>query len=94
MSGGRFNYKQYELQYIADEIQQCIITNHDDNVDDWGTPIGRHYNEDTIAQLRKAVQYLKLAQLYAHRVDYLLSGDDGEEAFHKRIAQELEELKL
>ena len=27
MSGGHFNYKQYEIGYIADEVEQLIITN-------------------------------------------------------------------
>lgn len=25
MSGGRFDYKQYELERIADEIEDCIL---------------------------------------------------------------------
>ena len=36
---------------------------------------------------------LKQAEIYAQRIDWLLSGDDGEESFHERLKEELEELK-
>ena len=49
--------------------------------------------EETLSEFRKAVVYLRLAYVYAHRIDWLLSGDDGEETFHERLRQELETLK-
>jgi hypothetical protein len=33
-----------------------------------------------------------MAQVYAHRVDWLLSGDDGEESFLRRLAEDLKNL--
>lgn len=50
--------------------------------------------EQTMKEFRKAVEYLRLAYVYAHRIDWLLSGDDGEETFHERLKQDLEELKV
>jgi len=35
------------------------------------------------------VEILKKAKIYAQRVDYLLSGDDGEESFLRRLKEEL-----
>jgi hypothetical protein len=32
---------------------------------------------------------LKAGYIYAHRIDWLLSGDDGEESFNKRLTEEL-----
>ena len=49
--------------------------------------------EETLKEFRKAEEYLRLAYVYAHRIDWLLSGDDGEETFHERLKQDLEELK-
>lgn len=49
--------------------------------------------EVTLAEFRKAVEYLRRAYVYAHRIDWLLSGDDGEETFHERLRQDLEALK-
>ena len=55
MSGGAFNYAQYRLQDIADEIESRISEpNHG-------------YRPETIAALKDAVNFLKIAQVYAHR---------------------------
>lgn len=48
----------------------------------------------TIMEFRKGVIYLKLAEIYAQRIDWLVSGDDGEEAFHKRLKEELSETQV
>lgn len=51
------------------------------------------FSEKTLAEFKKAVHILKQAEIYAQRIDWLLSGDDGEETFHKRLKEELEKLK-
>lgn len=51
------------------------------------------YTEETLAEFRKAVEILKQAEVYAQRIDWLLSGDDGEETFHERLKEDLEKLK-
>lgn len=51
------------------------------------------YTEATLAEFRKAIEVLKQAEVYAQRIDWLLSGDDGEESFHERLKEELEEIK-
>lgn len=88
MSGGHFNYKQYELGYIVDEIEQQII-NNDLHKEAWD-PL---YSKETIAEFRNAIYYLKKAQIYAQRVDWLLSADDGEDTFHSRLREELSKLE-
>ena len=50
------------------------------------------YTEETIAEFRKGVELLKRARVYAQRIDWLISGDNGEETFHERLREELEEL--
>lgn len=47
------------------------------------------YSEETIKEFKKAIDILRIAEIYAQRVDYLISGDDGEESFHKRLKKEL-----
>jgi hypothetical protein len=37
---------------------------------------------------------LKIAQVYAQRVDWLVSGDDGEESFITRLDEDLNKLNL
>ena len=92
MSGGHFNYKQHSLLDIADDIGSEILNNDNNEKNEWGGEIGNHYNPETIAEFEKAVKALKLAYAYAQRIDWLLSGDDGEDSFHRRLQAQLKEL--
>ena len=88
MSGGHFNYDQYKIGMIADDIQLLIDNNNIKN--EWG--YANNYSEETIAEFRKAIVLLRVAQVYAQRIDWLVSGDDGEDNFHERIELDLAEL--
>ena len=93
MSGGHFNYKQHHLLDMADDIGSSILNNDSTEKNEWGDNIGRHYSPETIAEFEKAVKALKMAYVYAQRIDWLLSGDDGEDSFHIRLQAQLGELK-
>jgi len=108
MSGGAFEYVQYRIGYIADEIEQEIEKNGREKTteelreENWRGPYHyKKYPEDlyhheyppeVIEKFKEAVKALRVAQVYAQRVDWLLSGDDGEESFLLRLKEELEEL--
>lgn len=51
------------------------------------------YTEETLSEFRKGIEILKQAEVYAQRIDWLLSGDDGEESFHERLKEDLDKLK-
>lgn len=51
------------------------------------------YTEVTIKEFKKAIKIIKQAKVYIDRIDYLLAGDDSEEDFHKRLKEELSEIK-
>ena len=51
------------------------------------------YNKETIKELKKGLAILRKAYIYAQRIDWLLSGDDGEDSFHRRLKEELDNLK-
>ena len=106
MSGGAFEYQQYHIEEIADSIEQEIIEagreipkeiwakNH------WyGSPFDDSdrtypsYEKKTIDIMKRAVYVLRMAYIYAKRVDWMLSGDDGEETLVKRLDEELKALK-
>lgn len=93
MSGGHFNYKQHHLLDIADDIGSQILTNDSTEKNEWGDNNGNLYSPETITEFEKAVMVLKTAYVYAQRIDWLLSGDDGEDSFHKRLQAQLGELK-
>nr|DAN97347.1 MAG TPA: hypothetical protein [Caudoviricetes sp.] len=46
----------------------------------------------TLQELKRAVRNLRKAAIYAQRADYLLSGDDSEEAFRERLRHDLDDL--
>lgn len=88
MSGGRFDYLQYRITEIVDGIEQEIKTNNaEPRKEDWFEP--NNFKDETIAEFRKGIELLKKAQIYAQRIDWLLSGDDSEETFHQRLAEDL-----
>ena len=93
MSGGYFEYQQYRLGQMADEIEDAIYKNDSEEVNEYYDKKGNGFSEDTIQEFKLAVWYLKQAMVYVHEIDWLLSGDDGEETFHERLKKDLEKLK-
>ena len=85
MSGGHFNYNQYKIREISDAIESEIIGNKKRDY---------QFSKETIAQFRNGLRALKIAEIYAQRIDWLLSYDDGEESFHERLKKDLEELEI
>jgi len=90
MSGGHFDYKQFSLEYLAEEIQELIDNNN--IVDDYGYKSDRP--EEILVYYRKAIELLKEAKFLAHRIDYLESGDDGEDTFHEYMDEYYIEYKI
>jgi len=109
MSGGSFQYDQYKIGYIADQIEEVIIKNgvkktpEDLKQEGWRDPDWykkypedlSHYKypDEVIEKMKEAVRALKIAQEYAQRVDWLLSGDDGEESFLSRLEENLKKIE-
>ena len=89
MSGGHFNYTQYQIGQIADEIKLLIERNQDESLDEFGDPVGLFYSKETIDRFKEAVHALQVAQIYAQRIDWLVCGDDAEESFLARLQTEL-----
>jgi len=51
------------------------------------------YDRKTIDIMKRAVYVLRMAYIYAKRVDWMLSGDDGEDDLVIRLQEELQALK-
>jgi MoxR-like ATPase len=110
MSGGALEYNQYKIGYIADEIEETIVKNGVEKTSEelkqegWRDPdwyekypedkFHHKYSDEVIEKMKEAVNVLRVAQIYAHRIDWLFSGDDGEESFLKRLDEDLEKLNL
>ena len=115
MSGGHFDYYQWQINDIANSIEDYIYGHSLDEEDveyyiedHWleeeekeyirknkhTIPNRYEYSKQTIKEFKKGLSILRKAYVYAQRIDWLLSDDDGEESFHKRLKEELDNLKL
>lgn len=92
MSGGHFDYKQHEIEWIAREIERLIEVNNSTDLNCYGDKIGYGFNSETIKHFQDAVIYLRKAAVYAQRIDWLVSGDDSEKSFNQRLAKELNKI--
>ena len=108
MSGGAFDYNQYKIGYIADQIDEVIVKNGlektpEELKNNWIDPewykkypedlFHYKYPDEVIDKMKEAVKALHIAQEYAQRVDWLLSGDDGEESFLRRLDENLKKIE-
>lgn len=105
MSGGHFNFTQFKIMYVWEEIQNLL--------EKQGTkkPKGDLWNDEEFYKdnqqellyetypieiqevFKKAVKVLKKAEVYTQRIDWFLSGEDGEESFLRRLKEELGKLE-
>ncbi len=96
MSGGTFEYDQYKIGYIADKIERAIEVNGKEKEEkprwDYEPTHYYEYPPDVIAKFKEAVYILRVAHIYAHRIDYLMACDDGEESFLQRLQKDLKKL--
>lgn len=92
MSGGHFNHSQYQIDYIAEEIETLIHNNGSQEKDQYGYLLHQTYLDDIIEQFKIASLKLREAYIYAQRIDWLVSGDDGEDSFRERLKSSLDKL--
>jgi hypothetical protein len=108
MSGGRFDYVQYKIDDIADSIERVIEKNGRKKTKEELKSEGWHdpdwyekypedlyhlkYPDEVIEKFKEGVKMLRIAAVYAQRIDWLLSGDDGEESFLRRLKEDLDKL--
>lgn len=90
MSGGHFEYEQDRFEWFIARPLAELIRNNKVKPDDWcGDWQGQCYPDDIIHEFKNALEALRVAYVYVQRIDWLVSGDDGEETFRKRLAHDL-----
>ena len=92
MSGGYFDYKQHHLTEMYRELQRAIDADQEPDMTLYGWERGEKYKPETIAEFKTALDLLARAAVYMQRIDWLLSSDDSEETFHKRLKADLEKI--
>lgn len=91
MSGGHLcDYAQYRINDIAGAVKRLIDSNDDKTLNDWGETKGRGYSTEVIEEFKEGLHFLKLAEIYTNRIDWLYSGDDGEDCFLRRLKEDLD----
>lgn len=87
-----------ELTILDERINETrIFTSYTQEVyiDEDGEEIYQpEYSEETINEFKNAIRTLRMAQVYAQRVDWLICGDDGEDSFHRRLAEDLANITM
>jgi hypothetical protein len=87
MSGGHFSNNYWILENLAEElnedINRIIEARKKEDEHDW-----YYFSEETLAKIIQTKETLEKVSKMFKRVDWLLSGDDGEDSFHRRWKEE------
>jgi hypothetical protein len=83
MSGGHFDYGCFRISRFADELKHEIDMNHshDEEVH------GYNFDPETITLLKKCHDVIEYAGKLAKEIEWLYSGDHGEDSFIKAISK-------
>lgn len=105
MSGGAFDYSQFRIRDIHEQIQETLDRMGKEKPKDELRWFDREYlekypeekfyaNESEAVKkiFSDAVELLKKAEVYAHRIDWFISGDDGEDSLIQRLKDDLDKL--
>jgi hypothetical protein len=87
MSGGHFNsnsYIYYRVYEFADELENEIQNN--DKPDDYG--YAPNYGKEVTEFLKTKIEEIRRLAKLMKEIDYLYSGDHGEDTFMKVVANQ------
>jgi len=105
MSGGAFEYSQYRIRDIHEKIQFELdrqgkekpkeeLWMQSEFYEKYPEEKFEHtYREDVQQIFKEGIEILKKAEIYAQRIDWYLSGDDGEDSLVSRLKEELQSLE-
>jgi len=85
LSGGYFEYQQYHIQDIIEKLEETKVKIENDEE-------YHQYDrkEELLQEISNGIDYLNLAQIYTQRLDWLFSGDDGEDSFFERLREDID----
>lgn len=106
MSGGAFEYNQYKIRDIREEIEEILYKMGKEKSKEELRYFDKEYlekypedrfhkqeSEEVVKIFKDAVEILRKAEIYAHRIDWYLSSDDGEESLIERLKEDLDEIE-
>ena len=81
--------------YYDEGLNRYEVVVYEGEKEEWAD--GRWHLEiddpEVVEEFKNGLKILKTAAIYAQRIDWLLSGDDGEKSFKERLKEELDELE-
>lgn len=109
MSGGHWDYLQYRFTDVAEDVKKLIENNGKEKTerelteDSWRDSewyekypedkFHYRYSDEIIEKFKEGLKHIELAHIYMQRLDWLLSGDDGDESFISRLEDDLKKLE-
>jgi hypothetical protein len=84
MSGGYFS----DCYSVPDEVKKLIEKNKSTILNEWGEKEGYFFCPEVIDEFKRGYIFIRIAEIYKERIDYLVSGDDGENTFIARLAED------
>jgi hypothetical protein len=109
MSGGHWDYLQYRFTDVAEDVKKLIENNGKEKTerelteDSWrdsewyekysDDKFHYKYSDEIIEKFKEGLKHIELAHVYMQRLDWLLSGDDGDESFISRLEDDLKKLE-
>jgi hypothetical protein len=109
MSGGHWDYLQHRLADVVDDIDDMVDKNGKEKTKEemeaepWMGPdwyekypddkFHYEYPPEIIEEFKRAARIISEAEVYMQRIDWLWSGDDGNESFLSRLKDDLQKLK-
>ena len=93
MSGGHFDNTYLGIAQMVGDLGEEIDRNGDGLEDEYGDLVSTNFDPATIALLIRAHSVLYRAAQIAKDVEYLYSGDHGEEVFRGLVKEELAQLE-
>ena len=106
MSGGAFEYKQHFIQDIYESIESELNKQGKEKFKEELWMQKEYYDQYPEEKFnttypveiqnifKEGIEILKKAEVYAQRIDWFLSGDDGEDSLKSRLQEDLESLNI
>lgn len=85
MSGGYFNYLQYRVMDVAEQLGELIERIENPVPDEWN----HEFSKETLDKFKECYTMLNIGGKILHRIDWLVSADDDEESFHERLKEDM-----
>ena len=97
MSGGTFEYKQYHIEQLIEDMELLLERVDKEPTDSFECDSLKNYIDDKESFkkiVEKNIDLLRKSYIYTQRLDWFISGDDGEETFYERLEEDFSKNNL